>query len=110
VSVPVANATLTAISGGSTAEDYDTPAGAPTAKWTGSVGVYVVDELVRAVSPGRVDELRKTSIVLPAALARNVKRSDTLTFRYQGAAQTRTARDVRITEIARTARVTFEDA
>lgn len=109
MSIPVANATLTAISGGGLAEDYDTPASAGSARWTGSVGAYVVDELVRAVSPGRVDELRKTSIVLPAGIARKAQRGDALTFTYQGVDQTRTVGDIRITEVVGTARLTFED-
>lgn len=110
MSLAATNATLLRVEGGGTSEDYDTPAGGDAVRWESDVGAYVVDELVRSTAPGRVDEIRKTSLVVPARVGRMVRRGDTIVFRYQGTDHQRAARDVRVTEIAGTARIALEDA
>lgn len=107
--LPVTNAQLLTIAGGGPSEDYDTPAGADTIRWQGMTGIYVVDELVRSYGPGRVDDVRRTSFVAPARAARGIASGDTVTFRYQDVEHVRTVQDVRITEIAGTARIVLRD-
>jgi hypothetical protein len=113
--IPVANATLTAIIGPGTSADWDVPATAGTARWQGRHAAYVVDELVRdpgtraTVHAHEVTEIRKTSVVINARLARLVKQGDKLQFTYQDTSQERTAANVRITEITGTARIVLEN-
>lgn len=113
--IPASNATLTAILDGGTTADYDVPATAGTPRWQGHHAAYVVDELVRdfgthaAIHANEVTEIRKTSVVINARLARLVRQGDKLQFTYQDAAQERTAANVRITEVTGTARVVLEN-
>jgi hypothetical protein len=108
--IPRANATLTAITAVGTSDDYDDSGTAGSQRWAGSVGAYVVDELIQDTTPGTVTERRRTSLVVPSTVARQIKRGDTITFNYQGVQQARRARDLRITEIVGTARIALEDA
>lgn len=115
--LPASNATLTSIMGGGFTADYDQPATSGTARWQGTVGVYVVEEIITVASATRragegadsVNELTRTYLVLDAELGRLVQTGDTLTYTLDGVTSTRVARNVRVTPIVSTARVTFEN-
>lgn len=107
--VPATNATLTSVAGGGTTEDYDQPAGTDTTRWTGSTGIYVVEELLTQLRDGSsVDELNHTRLYLPLDVGGVVQRGDTLTY-DRGGTQTRIARTVAVHDFVGLAVVTLED-
>jgi hypothetical protein len=91
------NATLTVIAPGGTAEDYDYDGAAGTARWTGSLGVYVTglhrDDRAESVTQveggGDVTEVVRIRVEIPYEVGRLVQRGDTLTFAFEGATQQR---------------------
>lgn len=86
--IPYTNASLTAITAVGTSPDYDNPGSPGTARWTGSQGIYVVEEPVETLSPGRVDEVVQTRLEIPWSVGSLVRRGDTLTFTFKGAQET----------------------
>lgn len=110
--IPFTNAVLSSIAGGGSAEDYDTAAGAPTARWTGTLGVYVAEELQEAVAGGglAVTEVVTDRVEIPHAIGQLVQRGDTLTFTYEDVVQTRKARDIIRSAAVGRVRVLLEDA
>jgi hypothetical protein len=89
--LPYTNAILTAITAVGTSPDYDDPGSAGTARWTGSEGVYVAEEIIETLSPGRVDEVKQTRIEIPYDIGKLVQRGDTLAYVYEGSATSRKA-------------------
>lgn len=116
MTIPFSNASLTAINAGGTAEDYDQVATIGTARWTGSLGIYVAEELVQVEggnlrgSQLAVDEVITTRLEIPYAVGRLVQRGDRLTFTYEDATHTRTARNLMHAELVGRIRVTLEPA
>lgn len=108
--IPFTNAALTAIRRGGTAEDYDQPATSGAARWTGNLGVYVAEELRQLETAGDIDEVILTRVEIPYQVGALVARGDTLTYTYEGASQTRTARNLVRAELVGRVRVTLEDA
>lgn len=108
--LPFVNATLTAITAPGTSADYDTPAAAGAARWTGSTGVYVAEELIEVQSPGKVDEVVRTRVELPYDVGRFVERGDVLAYTYEDAPHERVARNITHAKLVGRIRVTLEDA
>lgn len=92
--IPYTNASLTAITSPGNAPDYDQPGTAGAARWTGTRGIYVAEDLHEIESPGRVDEIIKTRLEVPYDIGKLVQRGDTLTYTFEGASRTRTAQDL----------------
>jgi hypothetical protein len=78
--LPLANARLTKVAGGGASEDFDQPAGAAAAKWSGDEDAYLVEKLVNSVTPQGLDQLRQDYLVIPAGLAGNVTTDDQVTY------------------------------
>jgi hypothetical protein len=108
--LPYVNATLSAITAPGTSSDYDTPPVPGAARWTGSLGVYVADELVQVESPGRVDEIIKTRIEIPYTIGQLVKRGDTLAYQFEATSHTRIAQDLLHAPLVGRVRVVVADA
>lgn len=98
-----ANAQLVAIAGGGTSEDYDTAAGADTAKWAGRAPAYLVDRVRTSVEGGRLDVVKETFVVVSPGLP--IETGDTLTLRQGADTITRVVRDVEEHRVAGTARL-----
>jgi hypothetical protein len=116
--IPYVNATLTAITPVGTSADYDTPATDGTPRWTGTLGIYVAEEVVETIATpsatsavsNRIDEILQTRLELPYTVGRLVKRGDTLTYTYEGAAVTRTAGTLSHAPLVGRVRVLLENA
>lgn len=106
---PLVNATVTRIAA-TRAEDYDQPAGEGAARWSGTAVAYLSDELVEDAADGRVDVLRKSTIVVPAHVATAAQTGDTITFAYAGATQTRAIQSILIDSFLGRARLALDDA
>lgn len=107
--IPYVNATLTAISGGYTGEEYDSTNTPATPAWTGSEPIYVEDRLVEVESPGRVDEVRKTRVEVGYAVGSLVSRGDVVSFVLEGTSLTRTVEDLIRTPLLDRVRLVMED-
>lgn len=94
---PIRNATLTAVTAGGGAEDYDTAPSSGAAKWTGTETVFVNDAAISDDTGERSSIDVERSIVVDDALAVAWARGDTLTYTYRGAAQSGVVRDVKVT-------------
>lgn len=105
---PIVNATLTKVAA-PTIEDYDTPEGTGSDVWTGSERAYVIDELVEIPGNGRLDVLRKTTIVIPSDIGELVSAEHALTFTYAGATHVRRAQAVSVVAELGRARVALKD-
>jgi hypothetical protein len=96
--LPQSNAILTQIAGGGLSEDDGgaTPAGADTAKWTGTASAYVHEEVLAVAGPAGLNEARQTYIVIPGNFAPDVTilPEDTITFTYDGTSRTRIVRQI----------------
>lgn len=108
--IPYVNATLTAIAPVGTSADYDTPATAGTARWTGSEGIYVAEEIVETLSPGKVDEVKQTRLEIPYTTGRLVQRGDRVTYTYEDAPVTRVAGTIAHAPLVGRVRVLVENA
>jgi hypothetical protein len=108
--LPVANATLTQITGPGYSEDYDEAATSGTVKWSGSVGAYIVEQVKTAVAATGLARVKTTYVVVPADVASDVDAGDSLTFQRDGATHTRVVWDTEIHEVAGTARLHLQDA
>lgn len=105
--IPYANARLTAITAPGNAPDYDQPGSAGAARWTGSVGIYVSEDLHEVESPGRIDEIIQTRVEIPHVVGKLVRRGDTLSYTSQetGASSDRVAEDLIFSPIVGRVRV-----
>ena len=106
--LPIVNATLTKVAA-PTAEDYDTPAGTGSDVWTGEERAYVTEELVEVPGNGRLDVLRKTTIVIPADVGRLVAAEHTVAYDYDGASHSRRVQAVSVVAELGRARLALED-
>lgn len=89
--IPYVNAMLTAITNVGSTPDYDDPGTPGGDRWTGAQGIYVAEEIIETLSPGRVDEVKQTRIEIPYGVGKLVQRGDTLTYTYEAASQQRKA-------------------
>lgn len=105
---PIVNATVTSVTA-PTIEDYDTPAGAGTSVWAGSGRAYVTEELVEVPGNGRLDILRKTTIVIPSDIGALVAAEHTIAYTYAGASHSRRVQAVSVVAELGRARVALED-
>lgn len=118
MTIPLANAVLTAINQGGTADDYDTPATGGAARWTGSVDIYVAEQILQAESPPSagdlaprdVDEVLTARLEIPAWVGAQIQRGDSLTFTYESATKVRTVRNIIRAPFVGRVRVTLEAA
>lgn len=108
--LPYVNATLTAVTAVGTSADYDTPAAPGLARWTGSEGIYVAEEIVETLSPGKVDEVKQTRIEIPYTIGKLVERGDTLTYTYEDAPVARVAGTITHAPLVGRVRVLLENA
>lgn len=108
--IPYRNASLTAITAVGTSPDYDDPGTAGTVRWTGAEGIYVAEEIVETLSPGRVDEVKQTRIEIPYSTGSLVQRGDTLTYTYEGASTQRKAGTITHAPLVGRVRVLVENA
>lgn len=108
--IPWVNATLTAINAPGNAADYDTPATTGATRWTGSLGIYVAETLVQRQTGASVTEIVADRLELPYAVGALVQRGDRLTYIYETATKTRTARDLIHAVLVNRVRVILEDA
>lgn len=92
--LPQRNAILTAIAGGGTTEDYDSPAGADDPKWEGEADAWVHDS-ARAGSDlgGGFNLVKTTWVVIPGELAPFVAMGDSVSLERDGVASTREVRE-----------------
>ena len=89
--IPYANASLLAITPVGTSTDYDIPEADGIARWTGTQAVYIAEEIVEVLSPGRVDEIKQTRLEIPYDVGKLVQRGDSVTYTYEDASRKRTA-------------------
>jgi hypothetical protein len=108
--LPAINATLTQIAGQGLAADYNDPGTAGTAKWAGSTGIWVADQILQVEGPDKVTEVLQTRLEIPWDVGQTVARGDTLSFTYEGTARNRVARNVIHAPIVGRVRITLEDA
>jgi hypothetical protein len=116
--IPYANATLTEILQPGNAPDWDTAAGAGIARWSGTLGVYVADEVIEQeraatlAAGGQVTGLVKTRVEIPWSVGRLVQRGDTLRWTHNetGVSWTRVVEDITGTRLIDRVRVLVEDA
>lgn len=106
--LPIINATLTKVAA-PLVEDYDTPSGTGTDVWTGSENAYVIEELVEVPGNGRLDVLRKTSIVIPSDIGRLVQAAHTVTYDYDGSTHNRKVQATSVHAPVGRARLALED-
>jgi hypothetical protein len=98
--------------------DYDQPAIPGTPRWTGSLGIYVADEVKEiigtstagAVVADRIDEIVQTRLEIPYNIGRLVQRGDIITYTYEGESVTRTAGTITHAPLVGRVRVLPEDA
>lgn len=109
MSLPYTNATLTAITSVGTTGDYDTPAAPGANRWAGELPVTVVEKIVEAISPGRVDELKQTRVEIPYDTGQLVRRGDTLTFTYEDASHQRRAGTILHARLVGRVRIILEE-
>lgn len=119
---PQTNATVTAVAGSGSGDDWDRPAVAGGAKWAGVIRAYYREatDRVAAGAGGTVDvAVRRELIVDTAALDElGLDTDDVVTFHVDGypAESTGTARTIRRASLAniepslQTAKITLEDA
>ena len=88
--VPLVNATLTQIAGGGSSEDYDSPAGADTARWSGTADAYVDEHMESQVTGQSLDAIDVTRLVVPLTPGSQAQRGDTVTYTYGGQTVSRT--------------------
>jgi hypothetical protein len=110
MTLPYVNAQLTAITAVGVSPDYDDPGSAGTARWTGAQGVYVAEEIIETLSPGRVDEVKQTRLELPYTIGKLVQRGDTLSYVYEGMATSRKAGTITHAPLVGRVRVLAENA
>jgi hypothetical protein len=103
------NATLTAINAAGTAADFDVPAAAGAARWTGTIGIIVDDSKSTLNTPGRTDEIEQTRLEIPWRVGSLVQRNDVLTFTYNGTTQTGVAADLSGEQMMNRRRVLLAD-
>lgn len=107
--LPIVNATVTAVTA-PVVEDYDTPAGSGSSVWAGLERAYVTEELVEVPGDGRLDVLRKTTIVIPSDIGRLVRAAHTVTYDYDGSTYTRKVQSTSVVAELGRARIALEDA
>lgn len=112
--IPVRNATLTAVSAGGFAADYDQPAGTGTIKWTGSERVYWSEVTEREEVTGRTTDLDlRRYLIVDEGLPVSWLTGDSVTVTYRDAVRSGTVRDVQVTTadgLSGVVRLTLEDA
>lgn len=104
------NATLTAVNAAGTAADFDVPAAAGAARWTGTIGIIVDDSKSTLNTPGRTDEIEQTRLEIPWRVGSLVQQGDSLTYTYGGVTQTRIAADLSGDPMLNRRRVLLRDA
>jgi hypothetical protein len=75
--LPMPNATLMKVSGGGTSEDYDSPAGSDTTKWTGLEGVYLNEATERRGGAEASSIVITRSVIVLADVSQSIGRSET---------------------------------
>lgn len=108
--LPYTNATLTAITPVGTSTDYDTPASAGTPRWTGTLAIYIAEEIIETLSPGKVDEVKQTRIEIPYDTGKLVHRGDTLTYTYEAGTVARIAGTISHAPLVGRVRILVENA
>lgn len=88
------NAVLTKIEGGGTSEDWDSPAGADTTRWTGTASAYLDEKILTQVNGNALDEVKQTRLVVPLTQGKMVYRGDTITYTQGSDTFVRTVRDI----------------
>jgi hypothetical protein len=76
--LPMPNATLMKVSGGGTSEDYDSPAGSDTTKWTGLEGVYLNEATERRGGAEASSIVITRSVIVLADVSVDWKIGDTV--------------------------------
>jgi hypothetical protein len=107
--IPFRNGTLSSIAPVGTSADYDTPAAPGAPRWEGEEGIYVAEEIVEVLSPGKVDEVLQTRLEIPHFVGRLVHRDDLLTYTYENVTVTRTAGTITHAPLVGRVRVLLED-
>jgi hypothetical protein len=107
--IPYANATLTAITPVASSADYDQLATDGTPRWTGELGIYVVEERREVLGADREDEVLQTRVEIPYAIGRLAERGDTLTYTYENAIARRVAATITRAQLVGRVRVLLED-
>lgn len=113
MSLPQANAVLTGVSGGGYAEDYDRPAGADTAKWSGSAEAYYQEKRERVNANGDTSLILRRSLIVANDIT-TFAEGDTLAFTFDGTSRTGKVQVIERREYAlagelQTTRLTMED-
>lgn len=110
MTIPYKNGTLMIVRPHGTSDDFDGPGVNASPRWTGSLGVYVAEELLESATPGRVDLIVKTRVEIPYAVGRLVQNGDELVFTdEEGDAQTRNAASIIHARLVGRVRVILED-
>jgi len=111
VTLVYSNAVLTKITAPGTSDDYDTPAGAGTDRWTGSIDITVRRDPIVEVQGGQaLDVVRSTRIEVPYDVGRLIQHGDTLTYDYEGREWDRAVDDVTRAPLTGRVRVELEPA
>jgi len=105
--LPKTNARLTRIAGGGTLEDFDEQAGPDTDRWAGEVSAYVVERVLSEVASGRLDEAKKTYLIVPHGIP--VELGDTVSYVFEGAATQRQVKVIERHALVGTTRLHLED-
>lgn len=115
-----ANATVTAVSGAGTPDDWDRAAGAGAAKWNGAARAYYRESRDRVVNAGAVSFVQRRELIVDNddVVAMALLEDDVVTFRVDGADadSTATASSIPrrnldgVPRELRTARIILEDA
>jgi hypothetical protein len=101
--LPMTNATLTTVTAGGTAPDYDSDGTLGDPRWTGSEGVYVTgvgrddqaQQVTQVEAAGDVTQVMVTRVELRYwPVGQLVQQGDTLTFSFEGAIQERIVEDL----------------
>lgn len=110
MALPYTNGRLLSITGVGVTEDYDQPSDTVgPQQWTGSADITVRQQLLEELNGDRIDEVIQTSIKLPYAVGRYVRRGDTITYLFEGEQHTRTAGTIVRAQLTDRVRVILED-
>lgn len=119
---PQTNATVTAVAGQGTPDDWDTAGGPGAGKWAGELRAYYREatDRVRSVAGGTVDVLLRRELILDTADLEllELDTNDVITFLVDGAGapSSGSAKTIRRSALAgipralQTSKVTLEDA
>lgn len=113
--LPQANARLTKIAGPGFSEDAELPATEGATRWEGASDAYVTEKIITSTAQGRLDRLKRTTIIIPGDLRPPVAlaQGDAVTYSYAGESFTRRVIDFQahlLPGVPQTVRIELENA